>query len=566
MLWRKTREHRDVDINTSHFYSSESLFRKSTRTKSSSTTSSFIEFYYLDEDNNQKHPLYKDERSQSSEKLEKIKRATSDYPSFAFRINEPNLSNKRKPTNEILKKNIQTPSSLLHGLPNYVILQIPSYGTPYKTTLANKRKNTVVTYETCPTTTLVPFDQEQRSIESNTMKPKSTSTKPEPTTIYDRIKFFEIYDKGTRLPSYNEAEKPIDLNDVERSIHGNKLRKDLRIILETASQNNTNNNLHKTKHAKKHIIESNRRNNFNSDNDNINSISSFNLTSKNNNPTSRSVTEAIPTLTQVTKFVINKISMVAKWSDYSFMAAYVYEPSQVYCDAAGISPHWLVTSASCLSRRHNNPRGEGRSAFVAYCGSSWWSPDRVVYVKYSVVHPRYHQRDKQRINMYNIGLIQVEISMATCPGWVSVPLMSHHFVAHSEGSKGYAVGWGLDRYDIRDTASDLPKYPLMAYEGRVFSNSCPGIFNHTKFKYRYSEDSKKNLYCLLLPPYSGEETDPIHGSMLLIEGKLCAIYLQEERRRSGNQSAQYTGIWGLGPWVTDMAREPEDAETFSLKK
>lgn len=28
----------------------------------------------------------------------------------------------------------------------------------------------------------------------------------------------------------------------------------------------------------------------------------------------------------------------------------------------------------------------------------------MVYVKYSVVHPRYRQRDKQRINMYNIGM------------------------------------------------------------------------------------------------------------------------------------------------------------------
>lgn len=44
------------------------------------------------------------------------------------------------------------------------------------------------------------------------------------------------------------------------------------------------------------------------------------------------------------------------------------------------------------------------------------------------------------------------------------------------------------------------------------------------------------------------------------------VPFQEERRRSGNQSAQYTGIWGLGPWITDMAREPEDAEPFSFRK
>lgn len=36
----------------------------------------------------------------------------------------------------------------------------------------------------------------------------------------------------------------------------------------------------------------------------------------------------------------------------------------------------------------------------------------------------------------------------------------------------------------------------------------------------------KNVYCLSLPPYLGEERDPIHGSLLLVGGKLTAFYLQ----------------------------------------
>lgn len=324
MLWRKTGQHRNVDISTSHFYPSESLFRKPTRLKSSPSTSSFIEFYYLDEDVNQKNPLYKDDKPQSFEKVDQFKRATAkNYPKFSFRINGPNLLNK-KSVSDILK--IQTPSSLIQGLPNYVILQIPSYEIPYTTTFGSKRKNKVITYETCPATeTLEPFDQEHRNKDSRTMMPRLTSVSLEPTTVYDRIKFFEIYDKGTPSPPHNGAEKLTDLNDVERSIHGNTLRKDLRIILETVSQNQTNNNIYKTKHAKKHIIESNKRNYLNLD-DNINSITSFNLTTRNRKSPSRSVTETISALT---KFVVNKISVVAKWSDYSFMAAYIYEPSQV---------------------------------------------------------------------------------------------------------------------------------------------------------------------------------------------------------------------------------------------
>ncbi|KAJ8732754.1 hypothetical protein PYW07_015353 [Mythimna separata] len=253
-------------------------------------------------------------------------------------------------------------------------------------------------------------------------------------------------------------------------------------------------------------------------------------------------------------------SQYVQWSQYPFAAVYVYEPLQVHCDAAGISPHWLITSGSCLSRHHKNPSGEGRSAFVTYCGVTWWNPERVAYVKYSLVHPRFHPKDKTRRHLYNIGLIQIVNSMASaCSGWSSISLMSHQIVAESESTVANAVGWGLDRLD-----NDIPKSPLTSYENQVYSHSCPGNIEYGKAKRLDEEGGIKNVYCLALPPYLGEAADPVHGGLLLVGGKLIALYLQEERRPWGDQCAQYTGTWRLVPWILDVARENEDVDTFTL--
>lgn len=41
-----------------------------------------------------------------------------------------------------------------------------------------------------------------------------------------------------------------------------------------------------------------------------------------------------------------------------------------------------------------------------------------------------------------------------------------------------------------------------------------------------NEGNVKNVYCLSLPTYNLEENDTVHGSLLLIGGKLVALYLQ----------------------------------------
>nr|XP_021207497.1 uncharacterized protein LOC101747142 isoform X6 [Bombyx mori] len=253
------------------------------------------------------------------------------------------------------------------------------------------------------------------------------------------------------------------------------------------------------------------------------------------------------------------------WLNYPFMAVYVYEPLQVYCDSASISQHWLIASASCLSRHHENPGGYGQSAFVTYCGDNWRQLERIAYVKYSIIHPKFRSHDRVRQQLYNIGLIRVINSMtSSCPDWGPISLMSHKFHANQNGSKAIAIGWGLDRYDSRYSSSKMPKQALSVYEALLYSNDCPGNVGYRNSKKQFGDTGTNNIYCLSLPRYFGEENDPQHGSLLLIGGKLIGLYLQEERRSWGEQSAQYTGTWRLVPWVLDVAREPDEADNFNV--
>lgn len=82
---------------------------------------------------------------------------------------------------------------------------------------------------------------------------------------------------------------------------------------------------------------------------------------------------------------------------------------QTHCDAAGISPHWLIAAGSCLSRHYLVHSVEARSAFVTYCGDNWRNPERIAYVKYSVVHPKFHPKDEARRHLYNIGSLKKSI-------------------------------------------------------------------------------------------------------------------------------------------------------------
>ncbi|XP_052738609.1 uncharacterized protein LOC128198275 [Bicyclus anynana] len=364
-----------------------------------------------------------------------------------------------------------------------------------------------------------------------------------PRSPNDRIKFFEIYDSDTHKPH----------------IFGSVLNNDTMNNIMDFDQIHHNIDNHgvvnKTRHVKKYAS-------YNVNDNNSRYVNHQAETTKYNNST----------VLKVMGKILTKHSQPALWTDFPFVAVYVYEPMQVRCDSAAISPHWLVASATCLYRHHKDlntktMNTEGRSAFVTYCGSNWRLPERIAYVKRSFIHPQFQAKHKSRRYLYNIGAIQVLNSMAnTCHGWRPVSLMSHQFVADRSGSYAAAVGWGLDRYESQSHAqliSDVPTHPLMLYEGIVYSSACPGNTDYSKVM-MLNEESIKNVYCLSLPTSNIGDNDTIHGGLLLIGGKLIALYLKEESKPWGVQSALYTGVWHLIPWLLDVAREGEELDTFVL--
>lgn len=63
------------------------------------------------------------------------------------------------------------------------------------------------------------------------------------------------------------------------------------------------------------------------------------------------------------------------------------------------------------------------------------------------------------------------------------------------------------------------------------------MYHFSKAKSLDEEGGVKNVYCLSLPPYTGEDNDPVHGGLLLVGGKLVALYLQV------NHKHFYLVIW-----------------------
>ncbi|XP_047527147.1 uncharacterized protein LOC125064242 [Vanessa atalanta] len=380
---------------------------------------------------------------------------------------------------------------------------------------------------------------------SSSISTEKDSRKFESTTAYDRIKFFEIYDNNTDPP------RSLSFNEKNDELQSNYYRRNANVNL-----NKENNSVHTTKShyitrsLKKYVTPNDTKRETPKYVEKYSSTS----TSKINNPNAIPISTNFPCL-----------SKSASWSEFPFVAVYTYEPAQVHCDCASISSHWLVSSATCLYLHHKDLRIDGRSAFVSYCSNHWRRPGRIAYVRRSLLHPRFKPTDKIRRQVYNIGVIQVASSMAnTCNGWQPISLMSHQFVAGPDGTLATAVGWGLDRYDTRHSTSELPLHPLMLYQSLVFSDSCPGNSGYSNAKL-FNEESVKNVYCLSLPPYIKEENDTVHGSLLLVGGKLIALYLQEERRPWGVQSAQYTSIWRLIPWLLDVAQEIDEQDPLDAE-
>ncbi|XP_059059512.1 uncharacterized protein LOC131852793 [Achroia grisella] len=606
MLWRRTKIFIDMDSTTTlnkvtkNMFTNKNTFKISRRNpltfsfmRPKSSTESYIEFYYL-EDNNEslkywdirlkdKHLNASKYQSKTSSKHPDInKQPLSRYPLVAINFNNPNY----KSTYAALpfKITLKQEKPRIDYLPFLHIKRlkkIPTLNDVNRNVYTNvkqhlKKKEVSDDFVMCPYTTEtpstnknIPFSQVSKN---TTVLPKTLST------VYDKIKFFEIYDGNTR--SRNLTYNYDEINEIDNVAKDYILNNNNKVLLEHVDHGiGHHSDSHVNRYVKKHITENTFKN--------LMETPMHTSSSAQTKPTRLTKTmekrkveslkwskvqqnneHKLCNKSQIAKCHANvffNFSKRALWSEHPFAAVYIYEPSKIHCDAAAISPHWLVAAASCLSRHHTmEPTTASRSAFVTYCGDNWRQPVRIAYVKYTVVHPRYHHKDELRRNNYNIGVIKVVSRMSSsCSRWSPIPLMSHQYTTDQDGTMAYAVGWGLDRYDTRHTPTVLPKWPLMMYQGLIYSDSCPGSNTYIKSKRKHGIEGVKNLYCLSLPPYLGEEYDPVHGSLLLLGGKLIALYLQEERRPWGEQSAIYTAIWSLLPWILDVAREPEDIDVFT---
>lgn len=153
----------------------------------------------------------------------------------------------------------------------------------------------------------------------------------EATTEYDKIKFFELYDKHTRVPfakkvnilefDYNEkADAEIKINNVDK------------ILLEHVDQSSHEHN--EARHSKKQIVENNKnlsQSCFTTDEYTKPKAYLLNVTTERQNNTSSHVTNGsiVQSETKESKSVYSYINKSVSWSDYPFAAVYVYEPSQV---------------------------------------------------------------------------------------------------------------------------------------------------------------------------------------------------------------------------------------------
>ncbi|OWR46961.1 hypothetical protein KGM_207963 [Danaus plexippus plexippus] len=507
-----------------------------------SSTPSFIEFYYLDEfddrisrgDTRNKNKQFIVTKSRLSDKIEKA--GLSRSPLFLFRVNDATC---RATTYDLYPKNSAKTNTKrkVTKSKNHI-----NSKRPKTVTVTTKKNRNHDKYRSTPTLVAINNNMHSPSEHLKNYKYKTktsnlkTYTLNKRTIANDHIRFFEIYDSDVNTP-YMIAEDGGD-----RMIERNEIRNEEKIYLHHIDHGGKHDDLNNTRYVKKHINHK---------------TADVNMDTESLYEPTFIINDFLRPTTKVSSQ--NRSSL---WSEFPFVAVYVYEPNQVRCDSASISPHWLVASATCLNRHHRDIKLEGRSAFVSYCSGNWRHPGRIAYVKQSLLHPRFHPKDNSRRQLYNIGAIQVVNSMAdTCSGWAPVSLMSHQFVASSDGSLATALGWGLDKFDERYSQSPLPKH-LTLNEGIVYSIPCPGSNGYNTPK-GLDEGNFKNLYCLSLYPYT-ESNVSTHGSLLLIGGKLIALYTQHDRQSWSNQYSQYTGIWRLIPWLLEVAKEPEEHDHFNL--
>ena len=380
MLWRKTKIFADVEptIANYHLKKNNDTRRKNrqpftrpppSRPSLTSTTPSYIEFYYLDETEDPVRESANQKNIQTSTMRENLVRhhgshkfVLSDSPMISFRINDPHDKPPVPLNTRYMQTTIKTKqrkgrnrdSSLpwfdyLNSIiPSRRSKQLNNSVTNATTSNVETSSNMITTteyvddIETCPATYGLPTVNdtvENKNISDDIV---TVTQEQETTTVYDKIKFFELYDKHTMIPYYDEKGRLYDMDSVDIFIKGNELNNiERKVLLEHVDPNinNAQSKSHKVKHAKKSIVDNykSQSNNYQSNQSNKSQVVQSETTVK---PTKVNVTLAKRNVTKQPTIKLVQPSQTfrlqryfnskyVKWSDYPFAAVYVYEPSQV---------------------------------------------------------------------------------------------------------------------------------------------------------------------------------------------------------------------------------------------
>lgn len=317
-----------------------------------SSTPSYIEFYYLDEietdDHHSGSATTKTNKEVGDIKPQHLNEGHSRYiirsPLFALNINEPptytkSISNdflRARQTslpdrNAYLQHNIQTKYIEMLSVKPYdkispIVNKSTTTNPPAVSSFINKSTTTIPTTKSIVISTVANNDKNEK--ETNTVPAKRTLfsvTKISPekskhltkTTLYDKIKFFEVYDSDTR--SWLNR----DINNSYSDI-SNSERIKLENIYDSMGEK-----LHlNMKFAKKEVAKSqNEVEKSFAAADNDTSDKAFakknldDVVSKNRNESNSKFSEKNTS--------INIISRAVPWAEYPFVAVYFYERLQV---------------------------------------------------------------------------------------------------------------------------------------------------------------------------------------------------------------------------------------------
>lgn len=351
MLWRKTKifvDYTNIYTTTKRTYAVTKLPQRkkaysrtgihsltfSTPARLQTTTTSKIEFYYMDD---MQYSVNKENCPEPYCKSNETTKKTTSLPFLIFHLKgpyvDPILTSSAKRLNHSLFQNKEVRISTIRLKEVQKLSRktaAPKVST--MTTRVTKVKNRVHERfaRPLPNARKVYFNS-TLLIKRAISPPASTLNKnaaassymdaSEYTTMYDKIKFFETYDIFTRT-TCTKNRNAVQVNNTD----GNNNNNFKKILLQHVDQDSHGHVL--AKHEKKHITES------------FLSVYFLNSTSKSKVFVSNEIhkkqlnetyfVDGIPkSELNSSNTAFSYVNETARWSEYPFAAVYIYEPSQV---------------------------------------------------------------------------------------------------------------------------------------------------------------------------------------------------------------------------------------------